>query len=282
MSYPYGKSILITGASSGIGKAAAEFFAADGWRVFCASRHVQQSGGRNAQAGNNQDLPPHSSNLTAVQMDVTDEESVARGTAFIKDNGGVGVVLHCAGFGIAGAAEDTPDADARAQFEVNYFGTLRVNRHILPMFREQGFGLAIMMSSVAGRLPLPYQSHYSASKYAIDSYTESLRMECKQFGLNAALVEPGDTATGFTGARRMAVPEGSPYREMCERAVARMAKDEENGAPASLPAKACLKLAMSANPPVRVTVGFPYKLILFLRRILPARFFESVLGKMYR
>ncbi|MDR1805888.1 MAG: SDR family oxidoreductase [Clostridium sp.] len=268
MGYPYGKSILITGASSGIGKAAAELFAADGWRVFAASRGAAEAAFS-------------AKGIIPLTMDVTDEESVASAAEYIKDNGGIGVVLHCAGFGIAGAAEDTPDEELRAQFEVNYFGTLRVNRHILPLLREQGFGLAIMMSSVAGRLPLPYQSHYSASKYAIDSYTESLRMECRQFGIRAALVEPGDTSTGFTKARRMAVPPGSPYLQPCERAVARMAHDEENGASPALPAKACLRLAKSANPPVRITCGVMYKVILLLRKLVPARFFEYVMGKLY-
>ncbi|MDR3344370.1 MAG: SDR family oxidoreductase [Oscillospiraceae bacterium] len=267
MRYPYGKSILITGASSGIGEAAAQIFAADGWVVFAASRS-----GACSAAG-----------AISLVMDVTDEESVARAVAYIKENGAAlpRVVLHCAGYGIAGAAEDTPDADARAQFEVNYFGTLRVNRHILPLFREEGGGLAIMMSSVAGRLPLPYQSHYSASKYAIDSYTESLRMEGRQFGIRAALVEPGDTATGFTKARKMATPHGSPYRKNCESAVARMAHDEEHGASPLLPAKACLRLATMSNPPVRVTVGLPYKAVLLLRRLLPARLCEAIMGKLY-
>ncbi|MDR0884288.1 MAG: SDR family oxidoreductase [Oscillospiraceae bacterium] len=266
MKTPYGNRILITGASSGIGRAAAELFAAAGWTVFAASRSPRES---------------DSASVLPVTMDVTSEESVRAGVAYIEEKGGVGVVLHCAGYGIAGAAEDTPDADARAQFEVNYFGTLRVNRFVLPHMRERGRGLAIMMGSVAGRLPLPYQSHYSASKYAIDSYTESLRMEGRQFGLRACLVEPGDTATGFTSARKMCTPEGSPYADMCARAVARMAHDEEHGAPASKPAAACLKLAGQSNPPVRVTVGLPYKMVITLHRLLPARWSEAILGGLY-
>ena len=192
------------------------------------------------------------------------------------------ILLHCAGMGIAGAAEDTPEEAVRAQFEVNYFGVLRVNRVFLPMLREKGGGLVLLMSSVAGRLPLPYQSHYSATKYALDTYAESLRMEGAQFGLRAALIEPGDTKTGFTGARRMAMPEGSPYAKSCESAVARMAKDEQNGAPPERAARAALKLAQKKNPPVRVTVGAAYQLVLFLRRVLPARACEFVLQRMYR
>jgi len=215
MRYPYGNSILITGASSGIGLAAAHLFAQAGYTVYAASRHCDE-----ATEGP----------TINVKMDVCDEASVLRAREIIEARGGVGILLHCAGMGIAGAAEDTPEEAVRAQFEVNYFGVLRVNRVFLPMLRGRGGGLVLLMSSVAGRVPLPYQSHYSATKYALDTYTESLRMEGARFGLRAALIEPGDTKTGFTQARRMAIPGGSPYAGNCESAVARMAKDEQNGA----------------------------------------------------
>ena len=267
MRYPYGKSILITGASSGIGLAAAELFARNGFTVYAASRHCDESA-----------VGP----IINIRMDVCDEASVLRARDSVEALSGVGILLHCAGMGIAGAAEDTPEEAVRAQFEVNYFGVLRVNRIFLPMLRARGGGLVLLMSSVAGRVPLPYQSHYSATKYALDTYAESLRMEGAQFGLRAVLIEPGDTKTGFTGARRMALPEGSPYAANCKSAVARMAKDEQNGAAPETVARATLKLAQKKNPPVRVTVGMAYKLVIFLRRVLPARLFESVLSGMYR
>jgi len=272
MRCPYGKSILITGASSGIGLAAAELFARNGFTVYAALRRCEES----AQGP-----------IINIKMDVCDEASVLRARDFIEARGGVGILLHCAGMGIAGAAEDTPEEAVRAQFDVNYFGVLRVNRVFLPALRSRardgrGGGLVLLMGSVAGRLPLPYQSHYSATKHALDTYAESLRMEGAQFGLRAALIEPGDTKTGFTGARRMAVPEGSPYAGSCEAAVARMAHDEQNGAAPEKAARAALRLAQKKNPPVRVTVGAAYKLVLFLRRILPARACEFMLQRMYR
>jgi len=271
MRYPYGKSILITGASSGIGLAAAELFARAGYTVYAASRHCDETA----------DGP-----VTNIKMDVRDEASVLRARDIVETRGGVGILLHCAGMGIAGAAEDTPEEAVRAQFEANYFGVLRVNRVFLPMLRsrmreERGGGLVLIMSSVAGRVPLPYQSHYSATKYALDTYAQSLRMEGGRFGLRAALIEPGDTKTGFTQARRMAVPEGSPYAQNCQSAIARMAKDEQNGATPETAARAALKLAGKKNPPVHVTVGAAYKLVMFLRRVLPARRVESILSGMY-
>jgi len=264
---PYGKSILITGASSGIGLAAAEISARAGYTVFAASRHCDET----AQGP-----------IVNVRMDVCDEASVLRARDMIEARGGVGILLHCAGMGIAGAAEDTPEEAIRAQFEVNYFGVLRVNRVFLPMLRSRGRGLVLIMSSVAGRVPLPCQSHYSATKYALDTYAQSLRMEGARFGLRTALVEPGDTKTGFTQARQMAIPEGSPYARSCESAIARMARDERSGAPPEKAARAALKLAGKKNPPVHVTVGMAYKLVIFLRRVLPARMFEFVLQRMYR
>jgi NAD(P)-dependent dehydrogenase (short-subunit alcohol dehydrogenase family) len=266
MQFPYGRQILITGASSGIGRAAAQLFAAAGYTVYAASRRCGETA-----AGN----------VVHIPMDVCNEASVCRAREIIQAQGGVGIVLHCAGAGIAGAAEDAPETDVRRQFDVNYFGVLRVNRLFLPGLRARGGGLVLVMSSVAGRLPLPFQSHYSSTKYALDSYVESLRMEAGRFGIRAALIEPGDTKTGFTAARTMAVPEGSPYQTACEGAVARMARDEQTGAPPTLAAKAALRLAQKRNPPVRVTVGLFYKMILLLRRALPARLCEKLLMGIY-
>ncbi|HIT54293.1 MAG TPA: SDR family oxidoreductase [Candidatus Fimivicinus intestinavium] len=271
MRYPYGKSILITGASSGIGRAAAELFAGAGYTVWAGSRHCEE-GIEQWREGE----------IRSIPMDVCDEASARRAVERAVSEGGLGIVLNCAGMGIAGPAEDTFEEAIRAQFEVNYFGTLRVNRLALPYLRAQGKGLVLVMSSVAGRVPLPYQSHYSSSKYALDAYVEALRMEGRPFGIRAALIEPGDTKTGFTAARRMAMPEDSPYRAACEGAVARMAHDEETGAPAAKPAMAALRLSERENPPVRVTVGAMYQGVMALRKLLPARVFERALAAMYR
>lgn len=272
MRYPYGKSILITGASSGIGRAAAELFADAGYAVWAGSRHCEENIEKRQNGGE----------IRSIQMDVCSEESSRRAVERAVDGGGIGIVLNCAGMGVAGPAEDTFEDAVRAQFEVNYFGTLRVNRLALPYLRAQGKGLVLVMSSVAGRVPIPYQSHYSSSKYALDAYVEALRMEARPFGIRAALIEPGDTKTGFTAARRMAMAEDSPYRQACEGAIARMARDEAAGVPAARPAMAALRLSEKENPPVRVTVGAMYKGVMALRKLIPARAFERVLAVVYR
>jgi len=262
MNYPYGKQILITGASSGIGLAAARIFAEAGYTVYAASR-------RGSAAEDAQNIHP-------VRMDVTDEGSVQKAYEQISAQGGVGIILHCAGMGLAGAAEDTPEAAVRRIFDVNYFGVLRVNRVFLPAVRQRGCGLVLVMSSIAGQVPMPYQCYYSCTKFALETYVESLRMEAGQYGIRAALIEPGYTNTGFIAALETAVPEDSPYKAACDKLMAEKAHACDVGDPPELAAKIALKLAEKKNPPVRVAIGGFFKLVIFLRRIVPAKFFEKV------
>lgn len=166
-------------------------------------------------------------------MDVRDTPSVDRA---IRDlharEGRLDVVINNAGIGLAGAVEDTSVDEARALFETNFFGVHRVCRAALPHFRAQGAGLIINVGSIGGRVTLPYQGFYSASKAALEALNAALRMECAAFGVRVVLVEPGDFATEFTAHRAWAsdAGEGSGYRAACERAVAKAASDERAGA----------------------------------------------------
>lgn len=263
----YGKEVLVTGAGSGLGLACAEAFAASGCHVVSVSRSCKEET-RKVGAGS----------IDTMKMDVNDDESIRRVVGTMPR---VDIVVHCAGFGIAGAAEDTPIDLARAQMETNYFGVLRVNARVLPKMRAQKSGLVLLISSVAGRIGIPFQSHYSSSKFALEAYCEALRMECAPFGIRASLIEPGDTRTGFTGARSKALDERSPYYEVCRRSVARMEHDEQNGKPPESVSKVALKLAARKNPPVRVAVGLEYKALLFLKRLLPDKLAEWILTAMY-
>ncbi len=271
---PYGNNVLITGASSGIGLACLLLFCERGFRVWGVSR-----------SGTSAVSLPDAARLSV--LDVTDEQSVETGIRRIWDEAeretgtGIGTVIHCAGFGIGGAAEDTPIADVASQFDTNYFGVLRVDRVLLPLMRERGDSLVIVLGSIAGRISIPFQSHYSATKFAVEAYIEALRMEGKHFGIRAAIIEAGDTKTEFTARRRMAIPEGSVYRAQAVRSVARMEKDERNGYLPERVARAVLHVALKKNPPVRQAVGFSYTLLMFLKRILPDRLAEQVLSSMY-
>ena len=260
---PYLMKVLVTGASSGIGKETADLFAMHGFTVYAASRHPRET--------TNPSIIP-------IEMDVTDPASISGAAEKIDE---LGIIVHCAGFGISGSAEMTPLERAKAQLETNYFGVLNVNNAFLPLLRKNRRSLVLITSSVAGLVAIPYQSHYSSSKYAIEAYAQALRMEASQFGVRVALVEPGDTKTGFTKARTSDEPEGSPYYEQCKGAVEHMAHDEQNGKSPDSVAKVFLKLAFRKNPPIRCAVGFDYKTLAFLVKILPARLANWIVKMIY-
>ena len=255
--------VLVTGASSGIGKETADLFAMNGFTVYAASRHPKET--------SNPSIIP-------LAMDVTDPDSVRKAASGIDE---LGIIVHCAGFGISGSAEMTPIERAKAQMETNYFGVLNVNNAFLPLLRKNKRSLVLITSSVAGLIAIPYQSHYSSSKYALEAYAQALRMEASQFGVRVALVEPGDTKTGFTKARTSDEPENSPYFEQCKSSVEHMAHDEQNGKTPDSVARVFLKLALRKNPPVRCAVGLDYKALALLAKLLPARLANWIVKLIY-
>lgn len=209
------KVVLVTGASSGLGQAIATALCAKNYRVFGTARTARAAA---------------ADGFTTLPLDVTQDASVTACVAeIIRTGGRIDAVVNNAGFGIGGAIEDTTSAEASAQFETNFFGTHRVCRAVLPHLRAQRAGTIINMSSLAGRISLPFQGFYSATKFAIEAYTEALRMEVRPFGITVSMIEPGDFATAFTANRRMtreSVP-ASPYYEPATRAIAAMARDEQ-------------------------------------------------------
>ena len=267
MKYPYGKEILIVGASSGIGKEAVTLFAEAGYTVWAVSRSMESK---------------TQGNVCTCPMDVTDEASVSAAMAWIRENGGdPGILLYCAGIGIAGSVEDTSIEAVKRQMETNYYGFLRILPHVMPAMRERKNGLVLAVSSVAGLVSLPFQSQYAAGKYALEATVQALRNEVKPYGIKAALIEPGDTKTGFTAYRKMEIPDGSVYTKACERAVAQMAKDEQNGKSPATAAKVALQLAGKKNPPQHNVVGLDYKLLALGIKFLPAALVEKVMGMLY-
>lgn len=269
--YAYGRNVLITGASQGIGRACALLFAQNGYNVYAASRRAEETTACHGEGS-----------ITGVVLDVRDEASISAARERIeRECGGAGIVINCAGWGIAGAAEDTPDKDARAQFDTNFFGVLNVCRAFVPKMRERKNGLVLIIGSVAGRISVPFQCHYSASKAALETYCECLRMEAAPYGVRATIIEPGDTKTAFTAARAMAIPEGSPYREVAEASVRKMASDEQKGKSPDTVAALALRLAGRKRPPVRKSVGFFNRLMLFLRRVVPSGIAERIIASLY-
>lgn len=271
-----GKVVFVTGASSGIGQALAYILMEKGCKVYGTSRSVTAEN----------TIKPKQENgfIKIIPLDVRSEKSVKNAVDYIlKREISIDIVINNAGFGIAGSVEDTSPEEALSQFDTNFFGVLRVLRAVLPGMRKQKSGLIINISSVAGLISVPYQSMYSASKYALEAMTETLRIEVKPFGIKVSMVEPGDTKTGFTAKRQfVSESKNSVYSVRFSKSIKTMEKDEQNGPlPNKAVVAAVLKIIYSKNPPIRITAGFSYKTLVFLKRILPARFVEYVVGKIY-
>jgi short-subunit dehydrogenase len=262
----YGKNVFVTGASSGIGRACARMFAQNGCDVTGVSRNTEEKTEHFAGGGS----------LTLRKLDVTDERATRE---FIEGLPCVDIAILCAGMGVAGPAETAPSDLTRKQMEVNYFGTLNAAQPCLTKMREKGNGLLIIIGSIAGRVSIPMQSQYSASKYALEAFTDAVRMEMKQYGVKACIIEPGDTKTGFTAARETQGDSG--YGSVLEKSVAKMAADEQNGKSPDSVAKVALALAARKNPPARVPVGLDYKALMVLLRLIPDRGKEFILRKLY-
>ncbi|HJX85034.1 MAG TPA: SDR family oxidoreductase, partial [Candidatus Angelobacter sp.] len=209
--------VLIAGASTGIGRVCAEYLAQKGMTVYGASRSLKAG----SAAG-----------FTALPMDVTNDNSVRQGVQQIVDQQGrLDVVVNCAGYGIAGAVEETSPQEAMAQFDTNFFGTHRVCRAVLPIMRKQKSGVIINISSLAGLMAVPFQSFYSASKFAMEGMTEALRMEVRPLGIRVVLIEPGDFKTDFPANRTSSADsqKSDVYREALERSVGVMREEEKLG-----------------------------------------------------
>jgi NAD(P)-dependent dehydrogenase (short-subunit alcohol dehydrogenase family) len=210
-------------------------------------------------------------------MDVDNDASVADGVErVINEHGRLDALLACAGWGLAGAVEQTSIVDAKAQMETNFWGAVRVTQSVLPIFRRQGGGRLLLMSSLGGALGIPFQAFYSASKFALEGYGESLAYEVAPFNIQVTLIEPGNFKTDFTESRRLAeTPDDDAYKMAREKAIAVMERDEISGADPIDVARAVERVLKSARPPRRVSVGkLDERVGLLGKRLLPFRLFE--------
>jgi NAD(P)-dependent dehydrogenase (short-subunit alcohol dehydrogenase family) len=251
-------SVLVTGASSGIGAAAARHLTDRGFQVFGTSRRPEAAAAAPA--------------LRWVAMDVCDDASVAAGVRSVLEAAGSldGVVCN-AGMGIFGSVEEVSLEAARRQFETNFFGVLRVLRALLPHFRLARRGRIVVVGSLAGRAPIPFQAHYSASKAALDALVLALRNELHGSGVGVALVEPGDIDTGFNDAMEWGDAAASAYAPRCQRA-AEVIRESLPRAPGPEVVARAIHSALTARVPrVRYAVGPDSRLVPLGRRLLPDR-----------
>ncbi len=236
--------------------------AASGWTVIGASRRGTADQG-----------------WSALVMDVDADESVARGVEkVLSEHGRIDVLVACAGWGVAGAAELTPMSDARAQVETNFWGCVRAVHEVLPAMRSQRSGRIVLVSSLGGVIALPFQAFYSASKFALEGFGEALAYEVAPFGIDVTLVQPGNIKTEFTAARRVLDASGAngAYRAASEKAIKQMERDEQNGAGVESAAAAIVRVIQARRPPRRVSVGkLEERAGLLGKRLLPYRLFEK-------
>lgn len=259
--------VLVTGASSGIGLACATHLAQHGYRVYGTSRRVTHSQG----------------DVTMLRADVTDDDSVKGLVAEILDREQrLDIVVNNAGMGIAGPVEDTSIEQARSQLEVNFFGAFRVCRAALPAMRTQRGGYMVNIGSIGGLVAIPYQAMYSASKFALEGFSESLRMEVKAFGIRVVIIEPGDHKTAITENRRLAETSGSAYSASFNAAIAKTAHDEQSGPSPNQIARLLHRIVNQPNPRLRYTIGpAPQRAAVWLKRLAPNSFVEYVMRTYY-
>jgi NAD(P)-dependent dehydrogenase (short-subunit alcohol dehydrogenase family) len=216
-----------------------------------------------------------------IPGDVTRPDDVERAVALVTEREGRLDVLVCnAGMGVSGAAELTPPEDARAQFDVNYFGAVNAVTAALGHIRESR-GVIVFVSSAAAALPIPFQAHYSASKAALNAFALALANEVRPLGVRVRAVMPGDTATGFTAARRRCNSSGAGYGGRVARSVAVMERDERRGMSPDAVAAAVGRAALRRRAPPLSAAGGRYKLFCALARLLPTRLCNWIVGRIY-
>lgn len=263
------KNVLITGTSSGFGKVMAEHLTKKGYNVIGTSRTPDKV----------------KATYKLFQLDVRNDESVnAAIERFTKEVGNIDVLINNAGNGLAGAIEDTSIEEAKAQLETNFFGVVRVTKTVLPKMRAQKSGLIINISSIGGLIGLPFQGFYSASKFALEGYTEALRMEMKPFNIQIINVNPGDFKTDFTNNRVVVKAASDTYKNAFEKVLSIYKREEEEGSePIDLAIKVERLINKEKGYRVRYLVGNPLqRLGACVKRLVGSKLFEKIMEINYK
>ena len=264
------KVVLITGGSSGIGKAVGEFLLEKGFTVYGTSRNPDRVA---------------NSLFPLLTLDVRNADSIQKAIAeIIEKSGRVDVVINNAGVGITGPIEETPIEEIKNNFETNLFGPIEVMKAVLPAMRSQKSGLIINITSIAGYMGLPYRGVYSSSKAALEIISESISMEVKSFGINVVNVAPGDFATNIASGRYHApVIKGSAYENAYGNTLKQMDEHVNSGSNPNQMAFAIYQIINEKNPKVHYKIGdFMQRFSIVLKRILPDRMYEKMLMNHYK
>ncbi len=263
------KVILITGASSGFGKSTAELLAKKGYIVYGTSRK-----------------PSEHPTIKMIVMDVRNRESVQMGVMkIIEEQGHIDVLINNAGMGIGGSLELATQEEIDLQMGTNFGGCVNLCQTVLPYMRKQRNGRIINFSSIGGVMGLPYQGFYSASKFAIEGFSEALSAEVSRFGISVSMVEPGDFATGFTASRKNSETtlNDPDYGPVFKTALGIIENEENGGLKPEVLAKTILKIVECRKPKLRyVVANLEQRTSVLLKKIITGNQFVGVLRSYYK
>lgn len=270
------KIALVTGASSGIGKATVREFLRRGITVYAAARRLEKM----------EDLKQEGAR--PIRLDVTDEASLEEAVrAITAEAGPVSYLVNNAGYGAYGAVEDVEMSEARRQFDVNIFGLAALTQAVLPAMREQRFGRIINISSIGGKIYTPLGAWYHATKHALEGFSDALRLEVRQFGIDVVVVEPGAIQSeweGIAADSAQRISGSGAYADFTEKTVRRMKSVYDSGGKPSPPevvARTIVGAALAGRPRTRYATGRNARMLLFLRRVLSDRMFDGVVRMVY-
>ncbi|HXJ36639.1 MAG TPA: oxidoreductase [Candidatus Eisenbacteria bacterium] len=273
------KAVLITGCSTGIGRATAEVLAQNGWAVYATARKLEAIRDLEAKG------------CKTLALDVCDEASMRAAVDVVeKAHGAVGVLVNNAGYGLEGAFEETPMELVRRQFETNVFGLTRMCQLVLPAMRRQGWGKIVNISSVGGTLTLPGGAFYHATKYAVEALSDAIRFEVRGFGIDVVIIEPGPIKTRFGDTAianvHQVARDASPYADFNAAVAGKIHEAFEGwmavaaGTPESV-AQAILRAITASRPKTRYPITAAARTMMFLKRWLPDRAFDAFLGTQF-
>lgn len=265
--------VLVSGASSGLGRAVAEHLAAKGFRTYAGARSFSK--GVSGPVG-----------CETVALDVLDDASARSAINYIIEREGhIDALVNCAAFLTFGSCEETSAEELEAVMQTNFLGMARMVRTVLPHMRAQRFGRIINFSSINGLLGIPFQSAYTASKHAIEGWSECLAQETRRFGVRVTLIEPGDCRSGshkYRTSAAAAKEDHSPYALWYRAAVAQITHDEDNGMPQSRVANAVCAVLSREDPPARCLVArLDQRFAVFLHKVIGGNFFYRIMEAYY-
>jgi NAD(P)-dependent dehydrogenase (short-subunit alcohol dehydrogenase family) len=259
---------LVTGASSGIGMTTALALARDGYTVYAASRQIEQ-------------IKNIRENVIPIKLDVTDPSSIDICVeSIMQKEGRVDVLVNNAGYGSYGSIEEIENLEARHQFDVNVFGLAQMTQKIIPTMRKQGSGSIVNISSIGGKIAMPFGGWYHASKYAVEALSDSLRLELEPFGINVIIIEPGGIKTKWNGIAMdslLRVSGSGPYKSAATTAHASLSVDKKSPGP-EVVGILIAKALRARNPKPRYHAGYLSSIVVF-RRFIPDRLFDALLKR---